>query len=196
MKHNYAFKTLAFFLLALLAFSWNISAQATQPTPQALPFLQNFNALDVASTTYPDGFQGWTASTSPGSSYNTSATIAADRVLVGSSTAATSSGNVHNYNGKIGFLNTGSLDLSIGLAIKTTGKSGIFVEYDAMVIRNPYNGYDQYPHQRYDFTVSRWNNRCFYKFTYNCLRKYYYSPIAGTTEQNPQKIKIIYLRLR
>lgn len=190
MKHNYAFKTLAFFLLALLAFSWNISAQATQPTPQALPFLQNFNGLDVASTTYPDGFQGWTASTSPGSSYNTSATIAADRVLVGSSTAATSSGNVHNYNGKIGFLNTGSLDLSIGLAIKTTGKSGIFVEYDAMVIRNPYNGTNN---TRINDMILQYRVGTTDAFV-NLLTTAYANTTtpqsAGTAEQNPQKIKI------
>jgi hypothetical protein len=53
--------------------------------------------------TYPAGFQGWTASTAPSGSYVTTGTLGADRVLVANSTAATSSGNIHNYNGKIGF---------------------------------------------------------------------------------------------
>ena len=128
------------FLSFICCFSATIFAQGTAPTAQDLPFSQDFSTLDVASATYPAGFQGWTASTAPGSAFNTTATLVADRALVASSTAATTSGNIHNYNGKIGFLNTGSLDLALGFAFKTVGKSGIAVEYDAMVIRNPYNG--------------------------------------------------------
>lgn len=111
----------------------------TNPTAQAIPYSQNFDGLAHTSTTYPDGWQGWTISTSPGSSFNTAAPTA-DRSLIASSTAATNSGNVHNYNGKIGFLNSSSLDLTIVLAINTTGKSNIKVSYDIMTIRNPYDG--------------------------------------------------------
>ena len=39
-------------------------------------------------------------STSPGSVYNTGGPTA-DRTLFASSTAATNSGNVHNFNGKL-----------------------------------------------------------------------------------------------
>ncbi|RKS90349.1 putative secreted protein (Por secretion system target) [Flavobacterium limicola] len=140
MKHNYHFRHFMAFLSFICCFSATIFAQGTAPTAQDLPFSQDFSTLDVASATYPAGFQGWTASTATGSSFNTTATLVADRALVASSTAATTSGNFHNYTGKIGFLNTGSLDLTIGFAFKTIGKSGISIEYDAMVIRNPYNG--------------------------------------------------------
>jgi hypothetical protein len=121
MKHVYPNRYLTVFLMLFCCFSVPLLAQ-TQPVPQALPYTQNFSTLAANAITYPSGIQGWTASTAPGSSYNTNATLVADKSLTASSTAFTNSGNVHNYDGKIGFLNTGSFDLTIGLAIETTGK--------------------------------------------------------------------------
>ncbi|MET0945388.1 MAG: HYR domain-containing protein [Flavobacterium sp.] len=128
------------FLSLFCCFSMSLFAQGTSPVAQNLPYVQDFSLLESTSITYPTGLQGWTASTAPGSSYNTNAVLIGDRALTASSSASTTSGNVHNYNGKIGFLNSGSLDLTIGLAINTVAKSGIVVQYDAMVIRNPYDG--------------------------------------------------------
>jgi hypothetical protein len=139
MKNLYPARHLMTFLALFFCFSLSLFGQ-TQPTPQNLPYTQNFDALPVTDTAYPLGFQGWTASITPGSTYNTSATLVADKPLTPSSTAATTSGNIHNYNGKIGFQNTGSLDLTLGFSFTTTGKTGITVQYDAMVIRNPYDG--------------------------------------------------------
>gem|GEM_PF-387572 len=140
MKHFYQTRHLMAFLSIFCCFSMSLFAQGTSPVPQNLPYLQDFSLLEATSTTYPSGLQGWTASTIPGSSYNTNAVLIGDRPLTASSSASTTSGNIHNYNGKIGFLNSGSLDLTIGLAINTLTKSGIVVQYDAMVIRNPYDG--------------------------------------------------------
>jgi hypothetical protein len=139
MKNVYPSRHLMAFLTLFCCYSFSLLAQ-TQPTPQNLPYIQDFSTLAANATTYPSGFQGWTASVIPGSSYNTNATLVADKNLIASSTAATTSGNIHNYDGKIGFLNTGSFDLTIGLALETTGKNGITVQYDAMVIRNLYDG--------------------------------------------------------
>lgn len=139
MKNVYPSRHLMAFLTLFFGFSLSLLGQ-TQPATQTLPYAQNFDALLTTDTAYPLGFQGWTASIIPGSAYNTSATLVADKPLTPSSTAATTSGNIHNYNGKIGFQNTGSLDLSLGFAFTTTGKTGITVQYDAMVIRNPYDG--------------------------------------------------------
>jgi len=120
-------------LLAMTFAGWS----QTNPSPQTLPYSQNFDDLPHASTTYPAGWQGWTLATAPGATFvATPATV--DRVLVASSSASTISGNVHNYDGKIGFLNTGSLDLSVVLAINTTGRTSIVVNYDIMTIRNPF----------------------------------------------------------
>ena len=115
-----------------------ISVAQTNPAAQSLPYSQNFSSLTAAVTTYPAGWQGWTVSTVPGSVFNTAAPTA-DRPLA-TGTASSTAGNVYNYVEKIGFLNTGSLDLSIVLALNTTAQSGIQVAYDVMTIRNPYDG--------------------------------------------------------
>lgn len=111
----------------------------TNPTVQNLPYTDDFSTLMHSSTTYPAGWQGWTVSSSPGNAFNTSAPIA-DRLLVANSTASTNSGNVHNYNGKFGFLNTGSLDLGLVLGLNTTGASNVDFSYEIMTIRNPFDG--------------------------------------------------------
>ena len=191
MKHNYHFRNIMAILSFFYCLSTTVFAQGTAPIAQELPFAQNFTTLDAASATYPAGFQGWTASTAPGSSFNTTATLVADRALVASSTATTSSGNFHNYNGKIGFLNTGSLDLTIGFAFKTVGKSGIAVEYDAMVIRNPYNGTSN---SRINELVLQYRVGTADAFITLLPTVYASGTIAqtsGTAEVNSQKIKVV-----
>ncbi|MDQ1167263.1 T9SS type A sorting domain-containing protein [Flavobacterium sp. SORGH_AS_0622] len=140
MKKLYFSRQLLLLLCFLGCFSGDLFAQ-TMPAPQKLPHSQNFNTLLVTDTSYPAGYQGWTAGTSNPtgeSQFATSGSFGADRALVANSSASTSSGNFHNYNGKIGFLNTGSLDLTIGFAFDATGQFSIPVQYDAMTIRNPY----------------------------------------------------------
>ena len=137
MKNNYSVRHLMAFLSFFCWSGLSLVAQ-TMPTVQTLPYAQNFDNLTANSTTYPAGFQGWNAAGAPGSNYVTNATLVGDRALVASSTSSTNSGNVHNYNGKIGFLNNSSLDLAIGFAFSTTGKSSIEIKYDAMVVRNPF----------------------------------------------------------
>ncbi|MCS7003813.1 MAG: choice-of-anchor D domain-containing protein [Cytophagales bacterium] len=127
------------FLLCLLILCSLTSFAQTNPTPQAIPYTQDFSSLTHSSTTYPAGWQGHTISTSPGASYNTTGPTS-DRSLVQNATAADNVGNVYNYNGKIGFLNTGSLDLTLTLAINTSNAYNIEVQYDIMTIRNPYDG--------------------------------------------------------
>jgi methionine-rich copper-binding protein CopC len=126
------------YTLLLLALSIFTNAQ-TNPTPVALPYSQDFSALAASSTTYPNGWQGWTISTFPGATFNTAA-AASDRVLVASANASATSGNINNYDGKIGFQNTGSLDLSLVVSFVTTGQANIPFTYDVMTIRNPYDG--------------------------------------------------------
>ncbi|MBF4492675.1 choice-of-anchor J domain-containing protein [Flavobacterium sp. MR2016-29] len=140
MKKNYTVRHFMAFLSFFCCLA--LSAQ-TMPSPRTLPYSQNFDGLDASAIAYPIGFQGWTAATSNptgASQYAVSGTFGADRALVANSTAATTSGNFHNYNGKIGFLNTSGLDLTIGFAFITTGQSAIQVQYEVMTIRNPYDG--------------------------------------------------------
>ncbi|MCD0466579.1 T9SS-dependent choice-of-anchor J family protein [Flavobacterium sp. ENC] len=140
MKNIYSLRSVIAFFSFFCCFSMSLVAQ-TMPTAQSLPYTQDFS-FAATVVAYPAGFQGWTVSTSNPSGtsqYATAATMVADRPLVGSSNASTSSGNFHNYDGKIGFLNTGSLDLAIGFAFSTIGQTAIQVKYDAMTIRNPYD---------------------------------------------------------
>lgn len=139
MKLHYSCKVAWTFLVFCASIVTNVQAQATMPTAQTLPFSQNFDSFSSSSLVYPAGFQGWSTDTSPGTSYNTSAVLKAD-IALKTGLSSTTSGSMYNYNGKIGFLTTGSLDLTLGLAFTTTGKSAIQVQYDAMVIRNPYDG--------------------------------------------------------
>jgi hypothetical protein len=141
MKNIYFLRDLMA-LSYLFYFSGSLFAQ-TMPTPQSLPYTQYFDNLGETSTSYPDGFQGWNTATRPGSSFNTNAVPVENKGLTAgagsSSTAATTSGNIHNYNGKIGLLNNGDLDLAIAFAFNATGQKAIQVKYDAMTIRNPYS---------------------------------------------------------
>lgn len=113
----------------------------TNPAAQSLPYSENFSGLAHTSTSYPAGIQGWQLSTSGSStSFRTSAPVA-DLSLNASSSASTTTGTViHNYNGKIGLLATGSSDPGICLAVNTSNLNSITVSYDVMTIRNPYDG--------------------------------------------------------
>lgn len=127
------FLSISFFLLATC-----LIAQ-TNPQPQNLPYSQNFSTLPYTSTSYPVGTQGWLISSTPGSSFNTSAPTA-DRSMLASSDASKTTGSFHNYREKIGFLNSNIADHGFAVAINTTGKRDIMVNYSVMTIRNPYDG--------------------------------------------------------
>ncbi len=99
----------------------------TNPTPQSLPYTQDFASYTGAITTYPAGWQGWTVTGSTSTAYPTSAP-AANQTQAGGTNASTG-GNVYDFNGKIGFLCTGSAMKSICLSINTVGKNSISVSY-------------------------------------------------------------------
>lgn len=139
MKNRYSLRHLMAFLSFFYCFSANLLAQTpNNPAPQAIPFTQNFSGWGAGDVTYPAGFQGWVAVNGlPGTTtYNTG--LYGDKgLLVGK--ASTATGSIYNYNGKIGFLSVNASDQAIGFAFIATG-IGIQVKYDAMVIRNPYDG--------------------------------------------------------
>jgi hypothetical protein len=126
-------------LLFLLAVTCFAGAHAqTQPAAQPLPYQQAFNNLPPSATTYPAGWQGWTLAGSPSSSFNV-LPPASDKALITGSASSTTNG-VYNYTGKLGFLNSGSADNSLVLALNTSGQVNITVQYDVMTLRNPYDG--------------------------------------------------------
>lgn len=109
----------------------NIIAQ-TNPTPQALPYTQNFSVFSGSATAYPDGWQGWTIAGSTSTSHPT-AVPSGDQVLASGTAAQNSavSAFVGDAVGKIAFLNTSSAKKCFVLSVNTTNNSNIQVSYDA-----------------------------------------------------------------
>ncbi|WP_281633718.1 T9SS-dependent choice-of-anchor J family protein [Flavobacterium luteolum] len=140
MKKLYFSRHLLALLCFFCLFSGNLFAQITIRT--SLPIREEFNDLNGGtSVVYPLGFQGWTAGNTNGSgitNYVTSGVIIADKALTAGGKANSGTGNVYNYDGKIGFLNSGTNDYAIALAFSTEQKASIEIQYDALVIRNPY----------------------------------------------------------
>ena len=115
-------------------------AQATNPTPQSLPYSQNFSSVAHTSTSYPAGWQGWVIGTTSSTSFRTTAPTA-NVALAASSTAATTTGGVQNYNGKLGLLSSSSTDVALCLALNTTGfYRAVISASGTSTIRNPHDG--------------------------------------------------------
>lgn len=128
-----------FSLLFIGLFVCSLVRAQTNPAAQSLPYTQNFDALPAASVTYPEGWQGWLLSGAPSGSFNTAAP-SADKPLIANGGASSTGNGVYNYAGKLGFLNSGSVDNALVLSINTSGQQNVQFSYDAMTIRNPYDG--------------------------------------------------------
>ena len=129
-----------FYCLSFILFGMNFGWSQTQPAAQGLPYSQNFASLTGSAPSYPVGWQGWAvnATAVPSSGGRTNAPVGDKTIAVG--TAASTGNGVYDYNGKIGFLSSSSADNAIALAVNTTGFSGVVVTFDAMTIRNTYDG--------------------------------------------------------
>lgn len=127
------------YFLAIVLFLTTIVSAQTSPVPQVIPLTENFSALLHTSSTYPVGLQGWKVSSAATTTIVTTGPTA-DHTLTANSSASSNAGGIHNYNGKIGLLSSGSTNPGIALAINTSGSNNISLSYDIMVIRNPYDG--------------------------------------------------------
>lgn len=125
-----------FFGLSFLTYS------QTNPTPVDIPYSQDFSGTAYNSTTFPSGFIGWQLGTTapPGATWRTSEPIANVNLNNNSTAAQVGATTIHNYNGKLGFLHSGSGEVTLAMAINTTGHQNVKVNYNVMTIRNPYDG--------------------------------------------------------
>lgn len=105
----------------------------TNPSPQNLPYSQDFSSLTGSSPAYPAGFQGWDISGNLSSSYPTAAPSGDRAITVNNNT--TTSRHVGDFFGKMGVMSTGSSMVTICLAINTTNNTNIQVAFDAMTQR-------------------------------------------------------------
>ncbi|MCX6309954.1 MAG: DUF6383 domain-containing protein [Bacteroidia bacterium] len=122
----------------------------TNPTPQALPYTQDFSSLkgttlgDTLGTvlsSYPVGWIGWAVANATPSSAGRTTAPASDKLLrVGDAARGTS--GCYDYEGKIGFVgaNATAGDVTLCLSIITTGSSNIKVTFDAMTMRCLWDG--------------------------------------------------------
>jgi hypothetical protein len=185
--YNFVFFLLAFF--GIFTFSIDGIAQ-TNPGAQSLPYTQNFSGLVWTSTTYPAGWQGWQIGTSAVSAYRTTAPTG-DKSMTASGDASMNTGTVYNYNGKIGILTSGSFDGAIALAINTTGLSSIAVSYDAMTIRNPYDGVSNTRINEMTLQYRVGTSGAFVTLTGIEYQNNTTAQTSGTTPQNSQTKSII-----
>jgi hypothetical protein len=147
MKKNYLFSNkisqllfrgclLALFFIPI-TLSWG---QSGTYTAQNLPYSQNFSTLTGgASPVYPVGWGGGKVSANVPSTAGR-LTNATDSGLIASGTGASNSHGIYDFTGKIGFLSSSSGDNSVYLSIVTTGATNVGISFDAMTIRNPYDG--------------------------------------------------------
>ncbi len=135
LKQNHiVMKNIFLFVSSLLWFAgYGVMAQ-THPTPQSLPYTQDFSSLTGSSTTYPTGWQGWTIAGSLATTFTTDGTNLTDHNLVGGTNASTAAG-VYDMDGKLGLLSTASNMKTACLAINTTGLQDIQVQYVAQTQR-------------------------------------------------------------
>lgn len=122
------------YLSLLIAIFYSaISIAQTNPTPQAMPYTQNFSSYTGATTVYPAGWQGWTITGSTSTAFPTAAPAANQAQATG--TNATTAGGVFDFNGKIGFLNTASALKSFCLSINTSGYTNVNISFVAATQR-------------------------------------------------------------
>ncbi len=136
MKHYFAL--VCILLLASLAFA------QTNPTPQTLPYSQDFSTLLHTSTDYPVGFTGWMIYLTPSTEYCIDPP-SYHRNMTASGYADATGASIYNYNGKIGIQEPTGWSFAIVFALNTSGKRNIQIDYDIMTIRNPY-GYGSSNH--------------------------------------------------
>lgn len=132
MKHNIA-------LVFIMLLTSCLLAQPVNPTPQPLPYSQDFSTLPHSSSTWPDGMAGWRIDSTPSTEYSIDPPTY-NRNLTASGNASSYGSTTYNYNGKIGLLDPISgYCIAIVLALDTRGKRNIQIDYDIMTIRNPYS---------------------------------------------------------
>src|SRR5580765_838992 len=172
--------------LGMLLATAALGLAQTNPAPQSLPYTQNFASLTPGTvTTLPVGWAGWTVGTATSGSYRTTAATA-DKAVTASGTGASNTGSVYNYLDKPGFLDSGTFDGALAVAINTTGLKDIAVGYDIMTLRNPYDGTTN---TRISLTTLQYRVGTSGGFTTLNAASYFNNTVtqtSGTTGQNVQ----------
>ena len=115
-------------------FFTTVAIAQTNPTPQSMPYTQNFSTYTGSTTAYLAGWQGWTIAGSTSTVAFPTAAPNGNQAQAAGTNASTGGGN-YDFNGKIGFLNTANALKSICLSMSTTGYTSVQVSYVAATQR-------------------------------------------------------------
>ena len=116
-------------LLFCVLFATTVVTAQTNPTPQGMPYTQNFSGYTGSTTTYLAGWQGWTIGTIS-TAFITAAPTANQTQAAG--TNASTGAGVYDFNQKIGMLSTATANTggkAICLSISTTGYTNVQISY-------------------------------------------------------------------
>lgn len=137
MKHNIA-------LVFIMLLTSCLLAQPVNPTPQPLPYSQDFSTLPHSSGTWPVGMAGWRTTQTPSTEYCIDPPVY-DKTLTATGYANLAGATIYNYDGKIGLQDSNvGWCFAIVFALDTSGKRNIQIDYEIMTIRNPYSQYDNH----------------------------------------------------
>ena len=174
-------------IVSFLFFALTSIFAQTHPSPQNLPYSQDFSSFTGSTTTYPVGWQGWTIAGSLSTSFPTDGTNLTDQNLAGGNNATTSAG-VYDMDSKIGILSTGSNMKTAVLAINTSGLQNIQVQYTAQTQRQQATARTNVLGLQYRIGTSG---------TFTTIPGSYYNNdlslgdnTSGTTALNPQTITV------
>ncbi len=120
-------------LLVCALFSTTVAFAQTNPTPQGMPYTQNFSAYTGSTATYLAGWQGWTIAGSTSTTFPTA--VPAANKPQGSGSNGSNTNGVFDFSGKIGLLNSGTAMNSFCLSISTAGYTAVQVSYLAATQR-------------------------------------------------------------
>lgn len=99
----------------------------TNPTPQPVPYTQNFDNLTNA---YPAGWQGWRLAGQIDANYLTTPPSAEQVFYASNLTNATNAVHIGNIGQRLGFLNTTNIRSVPVLAVSTLDRQQITIKYD------------------------------------------------------------------
>ncbi len=120
-------------MLVCVLFATTVVNAQTNPTPQGMPYTQNFSAYTGSTAAYLAGWQGWTITGSTSTAFPTAVPTANKAQTTGSN--ASNANGVFDFSGKIGLLNSGSVMNSFCLSISTAGYTAVQVSYVAATQR-------------------------------------------------------------
>nr|WP_294898243.1 T9SS type A sorting domain-containing protein [uncultured Pedobacter sp.] len=188
----------------LMALTIGAFAQTPQTVPTTSALTQDFSLFNTSSAVndpYPAGIQGVRVSASSPSSAGRLNATNTNISLNGSGDASTGVSGIYNYDGKIGWFSNAVNDYGFIWALNTTNiptTKRVELKFDAVVMRNLYDGGETTPTNDYKFGVAvMWRDAASTSTAYTLIDNEFINnaeaPIntTGTTGVNPKSLTFV-----